>query len=96
MKYLANCKFNVEQLARYLKISRPQLVRKFKALIDCAPNSFVRDARLKRAVELLRDSQLTALEITNAFDFCDAKYLGRCFGKIRAAALDQSQAVQLY
>jgi transcriptional regulator GlxA family with amidase domain len=80
-KHIANCKFTVEILAQDLRISRRQLFRKFKAFIDCTPKTFVRDMRLKRAAQLLRDSQMTILEITYAVGFCDPNNFRTVFRK---------------
>lgn len=78
-KHLANCEFNVGMLARDLRISRRQLFRKFQAFISRTPNAFIRDMRLNRAAQLLRDSQMTILEITYAVGFCDARYFRNVF-----------------
>ena len=78
-KHLANCEFNVQMLARDLRVSRRQLFRKFKTFIKCTPNAFIRDMRLKRAAQLLQDSKMTILEVTYAVGFCDPKYFRRVF-----------------
>jgi AraC-like DNA-binding protein len=78
-KNLADYEFDVESLARQLALSRRQLFRKFKAVAGCTPNVFIRDIRLKRAAQLLRDSGMTVSEIIYAVGFSDPKYFRNIF-----------------
>jgi AraC-like DNA-binding protein len=78
-KNLTDYEFDVEQLARQMAVSRRQLFRKFKAVAGCTPNVFIRDLRLKRAAQLLRESQLTVSEIIYAVGFSDPKYFRTIF-----------------
>jgi AraC-like DNA-binding protein len=78
-KSLADYEFDVDQLARQMAVSRRQLFRKFKAVAGCTPNVFIRDLRLKRAAQLLRESQLTVSEIIYAVGFSDPKYFRTIF-----------------
>lgn len=76
---LSDYEFDVETLARKLSVSRRQLFRKFKAIANTTPNAFIRDIRLKRAAQLLRDSRLTVSEIIYAVGFSDPKYFRTVF-----------------
>lgn len=78
-KNLADYEFDMETLARQMAVSRRQLFRKFKALAGCTPNVFIRDIRLKRAAQLLRNSRLTVSEIIYAVGFSDPKYFRNIF-----------------
>jgi CheY-like chemotaxis protein len=78
-KNLADYDFDVEKLARQMAVSRRQLFRKFKAIAGCTPNVFIRDLRLKRAAQLLRESRLTVSEIIYAVGFSDPKYFRNIF-----------------
>jgi len=78
-KNLAEYEFDVESLAHQLALSRRQLFRKFKAVAGCTPNVFIRDIRLKRAAQLLRDSGMTVSEIIYAVGFSDPKYFRNIF-----------------
>ena len=55
--------FGVEQLGDELSMSRSQLHRKLKALLDQGPNQFIRSFRLQRAHDLLKQNAATAAEI---------------------------------
>lgn len=78
-KNLADYEFDMETLARQMAVSRRQLFRKFKALAGSTPNVFIRDIRLKRAAQLLRDSRMTVSEIIYAVGFSDPKYFRTIF-----------------
>ncbi|MGC9942773.1 MAG: helix-turn-helix domain-containing protein [Verrucomicrobiota bacterium] len=78
-KNLADYEFDMETLARQMAVSRRQLFRKFKALAGSTPNVFIRDIRLKRAAQLLRDSRMTVSEIIYAVGFSDPKYFRNIF-----------------
>ena len=78
-RHLSNYKFDIQALAVDLRMSRRQLFRKFKAFTGCTPNVFIRNVRLERAAELLRNTRLTVLEITYAVGFCDPKYFRAIF-----------------
>jgi CheY-like chemotaxis protein len=78
-KHLADFEFDVETLSRALFMSRRQLLRKLKAVVGYAPNSFIRTLRLKRAAELLKTSGMTVTEITYAVGFSDLKHFRTLF-----------------
>jgi AraC-like DNA-binding protein len=76
---MADFEFDVDVLARQVAVSRRQLFRKFKALVGCTPNVFIRTVRLKRAAQLLKESSLTVSEVIFAVGFSDPKYFRAVF-----------------
>lgn len=76
---LADCDFDLEIMARKLAVSRRQLFRKLGAAAGCSPNTFIRTLRLRRAAQLLTESQMTVTEITYAVGFSDLKYFRTIF-----------------
>jgi len=60
-------------------VSRRQLFRKLKALIDTTPKALIRSVRLKRAAQLLKESKMTITEITFAVGFLDVKHFRALF-----------------
>jgi AraC-like DNA-binding protein len=60
-------------------MSRRQLFRKLKGVAGCAPNVFIRNLRLKRAAQLLREPRMTVTEITYAVGFSDLKHFRAIF-----------------
>jgi YesN/AraC family two-component response regulator len=76
---MADCDFDLEIMARKLGVSRRQLFRKLRAAAGCSPNTFIRTMRLRRAAQLLTESQMTVTEITYAVGFSDLKYFRTIF-----------------
>jgi DNA-binding response OmpR family regulator len=72
-------KFGVEQLGEELGMSRSQLHRKLKALLDQGPNQFIRFFRLQRAHDLLKQKAATASEIAYQVGFSSPSYFTKCF-----------------
>jgi DNA-binding response OmpR family regulator len=76
---MADLEFDLETMARKLAVSRRQLFRKLHAAAGCSPNVFIRTLRLRRAAQLLMESQMTVTEITYAVGFSDLKYFRTIF-----------------
>ena len=76
---MSDCDFDLEIMARKLAVSRRQLFRKLRAAAGCSPNTFIRTMRLRRAAQLLTESQMTVTEITYAVGFLDLKYFRTIF-----------------
>jgi len=60
-------------------VSRRQLYRKLKALVDTTPRALLCSVRLKRAAQLLAESEMTVTEITFAVGFLDMKHFRTLF-----------------
>lgn len=78
-RQISNEQFGVEQLGAELSMSRSQLHRKLKALIDQGPNQFIRSFRLQRAHDLLKQESATASEIAYQVGFSSPSYFSKCF-----------------
>lgn len=76
---LGNEHFGVEQLSEEIGMSRSQLHRKLKALVDQGPNQFIRSFRLNRAHNLLKQRVATAAEIAYRVGFGSPSYFTKCF-----------------
>ena len=76
---LSDFEFDVEALARSVAVSRRQLFRKLKAVVDLSPKALIRSVRLKRAGQLLLESEMTVTEITFAVGFQDVKHFRTLF-----------------
>lgn len=73
--------FSVEKLAEEMSLSRTQLLRKLKALTGLAPNDFIRDLRLQKAAEMIRQKADTITQIGYAVGFNDQSYFSKSFKK---------------
>lgn len=80
-KNMSNSVFSVEDFGREMGMSRMQLYRKLKALTGLSANEFIRSIRLKRAAQLLKQSQMSVAEVTYEVGFTDLQYFRTCFKK---------------
>ena len=70
---------SVEELSRELGMSRVHLYKKLLQITGKTPIEFIRVIRLKRAAQLLRESQLHVSEIAYEVGFNNPKYFSRYF-----------------
>ena len=71
---MSDSEFDVDVLAQKMAVGRRQLFRKVRAIIDTTPKALIRVVRLKRAAQLLLESEMTITEITFAVGFQDVKH----------------------
>lgn len=76
---IADTDFGATELGNALGMSRSQLYRKFESLAGIKPADFIRQVRLKRAAQLLRDSQLNISEIAYRTGFNFLRYFNQHF-----------------
>lgn len=73
--------FTNEKFAAGMSMSVAVLYRKTNALINCTPADFVRDLKLKRAIQLLGTGKLPVAEVAGRIGFNDPHYFGKWFKK---------------
>jgi DNA-binding response OmpR family regulator len=78
-QHLGDEEFSIETLRSEVGMSRTQLHRKLRALINQSPSQFVRSMRLQRAVELLKQKAGTVAEIAYMVGFGSQAYFTKCF-----------------
>src|SRR5215217_2006100 len=78
---IGNPELDVEHLADQMHMSRPTFYRKIKAISDLSPNELINLARLKKAVELLNNSDLKIYEIAEMIGYSSQTQFGRNFLK---------------
>ncbi len=78
-KNMDNPDFSVVELSTEIGMSRVHLYKKLTALTGKTPIEFIRSIRMKRAAQLLRDSQLTISEIAYKVGFNNPRYFSRYF-----------------
>ncbi len=76
---MGNEDFGVEVLAEQIGISKRQLQRKLKTLIDCTPIQCIRIMRLKRAKQLLEQNAGNVTEIAFSVGYGDVTAFSRAF-----------------
>lgn len=80
-KHMGNQHLKVEELGSEVGLSRVQLYRKVKALTGMTPVEILREARLKKAMTLLRTTDRTVAEIAFEVGFATPGYFSSCFKK---------------
>ena len=78
---LSNEEISPAFLAEEMNISKSQLYRKLKELVDLSPVEFVRSIRLEKAAHSLKTTNLTVQEIMYSVGFNNKSYFYREFGK---------------
>lgn len=76
---IADPNFGVVELADAICLSRAQLFRKVKEACNCSPVELIRAARLKRAAELLKTTDMGIAEVCYATGFSSPSYFTRCY-----------------
>lgn len=76
---IANEQFGVSDLAGKAGMSRSNLLRKVKKLTGLSVSQFIRQVRLRHAMELLKETSLTTSEISYRAGFSSPSYFIKCF-----------------
>lgn len=78
-KNISNSEFSVNKMSRELGMSRVHLYKKISSLTGKTPIELIRLVRLKKAAELLVNSELSVSEITYEVGFTDPRYFSKQF-----------------
>lgn len=76
---LGDEQFGVSELAAEMNMSRSNLLRKVKKETGLSVSQLISQARLKRAMELLRQSKLNVSEVSHEVGFNSTSYFIKCF-----------------
>lgn len=74
-------KFNIDNLANEMNMSRTSLHRKIKGITELTPGDFIRLIRLKKAAELLLEGEYRINEICMLVGIQSLSYFSKCFQK---------------
>lgn len=77
--HISDSDVSVDDMAEAAAMSRSSLNRKMKSLVGLPPADFLREARIKRAQELLIESRTPVAETAYRCGFTDPKYFSRVF-----------------
>ena len=78
---LAQENLNVASLCKYIGISRPQIYRKITSLTGRAPNDFLRDLRLEKALDLIKQRTRNICEVALEVGYSNPSYFSKCFAE---------------
>lgn len=78
---LQNSDFNIDTIATEMGLSRSTFFKKVKNVTGFAPVDLIKEFRLSRAAELLKQTDLSITEVAYKSGFKDSGYFGKCFRK---------------
>ena len=78
-RHLDDENFSIEMLGHEVGMSRSQIHRKLRALVDQSASRFIRSMRLQRAVELMKKRAGNIAEIAYMTGFHNQAYFTTCF-----------------
>ncbi len=76
---IGNTELAIDDIADELNMSRSIFYRKLKTIVGMAPVDFIRQIRIKRAVQLLKAGEDSLAQIAYQVGFSDPRYFGKCF-----------------
>lgn len=71
----------LDELATFVDVSRRQIERMFHRHLDCSPSKYYLKLRLERARKLLKQSNMSIVEISMACGFISTPHFSRCYRK---------------
>ncbi|MEQ8530640.1 MAG: helix-turn-helix transcriptional regulator, partial [Imperialibacter sp.] len=76
---LSDENFGVSELASEVNMSRSNLLRKISKLTKLSASQFIRQERLKKGMELLRQTSMNVSEVSYKVGFGSTSYFIKCF-----------------
>ena len=77
-----NAELTIDEFAEKLMLSRTIFYRKLKSIIGLTPVDFIREIRIKRAVQLIDSGEYNFSQVAYMTGFNDPKYFSKCFKKV--------------
>lgn len=78
-KGMSDSKFNIETVVSSMAMGRTTFYKKLKSLTTMSPVEFIKEIRLKRAIQLLDTGELTVSEVAYQVGFNSSGYFSTCF-----------------
>lgn len=76
---IANENFGVEDICKHIGLSKMQLYRKIKALLNCNVNEYILNKRLQKSKFMLQNEELSISEIAYKVGFSSPAYFSTVF-----------------
>jgi TolB-like protein/AraC-like DNA-binding protein/Tfp pilus assembly protein PilF len=97
LENIANEQFGVSELAELMNMSRSSLLRKIKTHTQLSASQFIRQVRVTKSMEMLKQTSLTVAEISYEVGFGNTSYFIKCFreqygyspGEVRKGAVPE-------
>ena len=77
-----NAELTIDEFAEQLMLSRTIFYRKLKSIVGLTPVDFIREIRIKRAVQLIDSDEYNFSQVAYMTGFNDPKYFSKCFKKV--------------
>lgn len=77
-EHLGDANINIGDMAEATATSRSGLNRKMKSLLGVTPLDFIREARIRKACQMLKEGS-PINDVAYSCGFSDPKYFGKCF-----------------
>lgn len=77
--HLGDADINISDMAEAAATSRAGLNRKMKAILGITPKDFLREVRVQKACQLLKDKTLSINDVAYMCGFSDSRYFSRTF-----------------
>ena len=81
-EHLMDENFKIDEFAAEMHLSKTVLHREFKLMIGETPNIFIRNIRLRKAANMLKETDLSISEIAYLTGFSQAHYFIKCFKEL--------------
>ena len=78
-KNMDNGELMVDDFVRELAVSRSVFFKKLKMLVGLAPIEFIKEMRIKRAVQLIETGEFNMTQISYMVGINDPRYFSKCF-----------------
>lgn len=69
----------LDELARYVDVSRRQLERLFQRYLNCSPSRYYLKLRLTRARQLLKQTPMSIIDVATACGFVSTPHFSKCY-----------------
>ncbi|REE83129.1 TolB-like protein [Lutibacter oceani] len=100
---ISNEQFGVSELANEIGMSRSNLLRKIKKSTNLSVSQFIRQIRLKNAMDLLKQDSFTVSEVSYKVGFGSTSYFIKCFreyygfppGEVETKDVSENNTVQI-
>ena len=79
---ISNSEFTVDDLSSLMAMGKTNFYKKIKELLGQKPVDFIREIRIKRAMQLLSLGQMNVTEVAYACGFTDPKFFSKTFKKM--------------
>lgn len=79
---ISNTEFTVDELSSLMAMGKTNFYKKIKELLGQTPVDFIREIRIKRAMQLLKIGQMNVTEVAYACGFSDPKFFSKTFKKM--------------